>query len=273
MIVIRATKLKTPTIHKIGDAENEDCGLRSCERSEIRAFKSHLIAQGDFVIEVSTYLGLFVAGILITISPCILPILPMMLGSGLSKDRLAPAKMGLGLATGFAILGAGLALATSLIGLNTETSRIFFASLIGLAGLILIVPSLSEKFSLLNGVAQKSDQLARKLENAPGGPFWVGILLGGIWSPCIGPLLGAAFSLTASTSTAALASTQMSTFGIGAAVPIIAIAYLLPARLRNSLHKIASHGQMGRKILGLILIVMSLFVISGLDAEVVNLLM
>lgn len=147
------------------------------------------------MIELTTYFGLFVAGLLITISPCILPILPMMLGSGLSKDRFAPVKMGLGLATGFAILGAGLALATSLIGLNTETSRIFFASLIGLAGLVLIVPSFAEKFSVLNTVAQKSDGLARRLESAPGGPFWVGILLGGIWSPCIGPLLGAAFSL------------------------------------------------------------------------------
>lgn len=225
------------------------------------------------MIEVTTYIGLFVAGILITISPCILPILPMMLGSGLSKDRLAPIKMGLGLATGFAILGAGLALATSLVGLNTETSRIFFASLIGLAGLVLLVPSLTEKFSLLNGVALKSDQLARRIENAPGGPFWVGILLGGIWSPCIGPLLGAAFSLTASTSTAAIASTQMFTFGIGAAVPMIAIAYLLPARLRNSLHKVASHGQRGRKILGIILIVMSFLVISGLDAELVDMLL
>ena len=224
------------------------------------------------MIEISTYLYLFVAGLLITISPCILPVLPIMLSSGLSKNKLAPIQTGLGLAFGFAILGVLLSLATQALGLSPNVSQIFFGSLMGLAGIVILLPASTANFKFLNQLAEVSNKLSQNAEKLPGGNFYLGILLGGIWSPCIGPLLGAAFSLTGAKSTVFQAGVQMFTFGIGAALPLVLVAYFLKQNARKYLPKVAEGGKLGRQILGVVLVLVSLFVLTGLDVKAMEVL-
>lgn len=209
---------------------------------------------------------LLLAGMLITLSPCILPVLPVMASSGLAKHKLAPVFTGAGLALGFALMGMLLHGLGQALGLSENVTRPLFASLLVIFGLALVLPWLKQGSSgLLAPLAAKADQLATALEQKPGGAFWLGMLLGAIWSPCAGPILGAALGLAGNSGSLVNAGAQMLVFGIGAALPLIAIAYLFAGSARRYLPKIAAGGELARKILGYSLLLVGLMILTRLD--------
>lgn len=209
---------------------------------------------------------LLLAGMLITLSPCILPVLPVMASSGLAKHKLAPVFTGAGLALGFALMGMLLHGVGQVLGLSESVTRPLFASLLVIFGLALVLPWFKQGSSgLLAPLAAKADQLATALEQKPGGAFWLGMLLGAIWSPCAGPILGAALGLAGNSGSLLNAGVQMLVFGIGAALPLIAIAYLFAGSARRYLPKIAAGGELARKILGYSLLLVGLMILTRLD--------
>ncbi|CAM5190418.1 cytochrome c biogenesis CcdA family protein [Alishewanella longhuensis] len=209
---------------------------------------------------------LLLAGMLITLSPCILPVLPVMASSGLAKHKLAPVFTGAGLALGFALMGMLLHGVGQALGLSESVTRPLFASLLVIFGLALVLPWFKQGSSgLLSPLAAKADQLATALEQKPGGAFWLGMLLGAIWSPCAGPILGAALGLAGNSGSLVNAGVQMLVFGIGAALPLIAIAYLFAGSARRYLPKIAAGGALARKILGYSLLLVGVMILTRLD--------
>ncbi|WP_423187245.1 cytochrome c biogenesis CcdA family protein [Alishewanella sp. d11] len=209
---------------------------------------------------------LLLAGMLITLSPCILPVLPVMASSGLAKHKLAPVFTGAGLAIGFALMGILLHSIGQVLGLSDSVTRPLLASLLVLFGLALVLPWFKQgSAGLLAPLAAKADQLASTLEQKPGGAFWLGILLGAIWSPCAGPILGAALGLAGNSGSLLNAGVQMLFFGIGAAIPLIAIAYLFAGSARRYLPKLAAGGELARKILGYSLLLVGIMILSKLD--------
>lgn len=209
---------------------------------------------------------LLLAGMLITLSPCILPVLPVMASSGLAKHKLAPVFTGAGLALGFALMGMLLHGIGQTLGLSESVTRPLFASLLVLFGLALVLPWFKQGSSgLLAPLAVKADQVATALEQKPGGAFWLGMLLGAIWSPCAGPILGAALGLAGNSGSLVNAGVQMLVFGIGAALPLIAIAYLFAGSARRYLPKIAAGGELARKILGYSLLLVGVMILTRLD--------
>ncbi|WP_333607736.1 cytochrome c biogenesis CcdA family protein [Arsukibacterium sp.] len=211
---------------------------------------------------------LLLAGMLITLSPCILPVLPVMASSGLAKNKFAPLLTGAGLAVGFAIMGMLLHGLGGALGLTETVTRPLFASVLILFGLVLVVPRLTKGSSgLLSPLAAKADRLASTLEQKPGGAIWLGLLLGAIWSPCAGPVLGVALGLAGSATTILYAGLQMLVFGIGAAIPLIAIAYLFAGSARRYLPKMAAGSELARKMLGYSLLLVGLMILTGLDQQ------
>lgn len=209
---------------------------------------------------------LLLAGMLITLSPCILPVLPVMASSGLAKHKLAPVLTGAGLAVGFALMGILLHGLGSALGLSDSVTRPLFASLLVVFGLALVLPWFKQGSSgLLAPLAAKADQLAGILEQKPGGAFWLGLMLGAIWSPCAGPILGAALGLAGGSGSLLNAGIQMLVFGIGAALPLIAVAYLFAGSARRFLPKIASGGELARNILGYSLLLVGVMILTRLD--------
>jgi cytochrome c biogenesis protein CcdA len=108
-----------------------------------------------------------------------------------------------------------------------------------------------------------------------GGQFMVGALLGGVWSPCVGPTLGAAVSLASSSWAAAgsesgafggmlQATSMMFAFGVGSAIPLIATAYA-SRRVRGSRGKLLSASASGRRIFAGALVTMGAAVFAGFD--------
>jgi len=218
------------------------------------------------MIDYSVLPLLLLAGMLITLSPCILPVLPVMASSGLAKHKLAPVFTGAGLALGFALMGMLLHGVGNALGLSESVTRPLFAGLLILFGLALVLPWFKQgSTGLLAPVAAKADQLATALEQKSGGAFWLGMLLGAIWSPCAGPILGAALSLAGTSASLVNAGVQMLVFGIGAALPLIAVAYLFAGSAKRYLPKIAAGGELARKIFGYSLLLVGLMILTHLD--------
>ena len=89
----------------------------------------------------------FIAGILSTLSPCVIPILPIVIGSALNEHRFGPFALAIGLTASFTLLGTFLASMGSSLGIDAEHFRVLAAVLMLVIGLVLVSPMLQEKFA------------------------------------------------------------------------------------------------------------------------------
>ncbi len=215
-------------------------------------------------------LGLsFVAGMLSTLSPCVLPILPIVLASAASEHRLAPAALAAGLALSFTAIALFVATAGFAIGLDNGVFRMAAAVLLIAIGAVLAVPSLQEKMSAA------ASPFAGWAENRFGGfsgagisgQFAVGILLGAVWSPCAGPALGAASLLASQGKDLGEVALVMVLFGIGAALPLLAIGMLSREAALRLRGRLMGAGRALRLGLGAILIVLGAAILTGYDEQ------
>lgn len=212
----------------------------------------------------------FLAGLLTVLSPCVLPILPVLFGSASAGHRLGPAALALGVATAFA--GAGLLLATVgfAVGLDGDVLRPFFGLLVAVVGAVLLVPALTEVAgrALAPVAAIGSARVERVEGGSLAGQFGLGALLGLVWSPCVGPTLGAASLLASQGERLGSVAAVMLVFGIGAAVPLLAIGLAsrgILIRLRGGL---VSGGLLGRRLMGAGMLLVGLMTLAGLDRRV-----
>jgi cytochrome c biogenesis protein CcdA len=136
----------------------------------------------------------FLAGVLSTLSPCVLPLLPLVLGAAVSEHRLGLAALAAGLALSFVAIGLFVATIGFSMGLDAGIFRGVAALLLLAVGLVLMVPRLQAQLALAGGpVSGWTDRrLGDLVATGLKGQFVVGLLLGAVWSPCVGPTLGAA---------------------------------------------------------------------------------
>ena len=209
----------------------------------------------------------FVAGVLSTLSPCVLPLLPIVLATAASEHRAGPAALAAGLALSFVIVGLFVALIGFSIGLDTDVFRGVAAALLLSVGLVLIVPQLQTRFALaaapVSGwIEQRSAGFSM---SGASGQFGVGLLLGTLWSPCVGPTLGAASLLAAQGQDIARVAVTMLVFGLGAALPLLLLGLLSRETLRRWRDRMLSAGKGGKLALGVVLIATGVLVLTGLD--------
>ncbi|MBX9758175.1 MAG: cytochrome c biogenesis protein CcdA, partial [Beijerinckiaceae bacterium] len=141
----------------------------------------------------------FLAGVLSLLSPCVLPLVPMVLAAATGEHRLGPAALAGGLAISFTAIGLFIALFGFALGLDADAFRIAAAVLMILIGAVLLVPAMQVRLAAAAGPAANwaEDRFGGFSTAGLGGQFGVGLLLGAVWAPCVGPTLGAA-SLLAS---------------------------------------------------------------------------
>ncbi len=213
-------------------------------------------------------LGLaFLAGVLSVLSPCVLPLLPIVLGTAASQHRLAPLALAVGLALSFTIIGLFVATIGFAAGLDTGFFRTVSAILLIGVGLVLLVPRLQEQFALAaspvgNWAGSYADSFT------PGGlagQFGLGLLLGAVWSPCVGPTLGAASVLAAKGEDLAQVALTMLAFGVGAALPLLLLGLLSREAMMRWRGRMMEGGKAGKTLLGLVLVAVGLLVATNLD--------
>lgn len=213
-------------------------------------------------------LGLaFLAGLLSVLSPCVLPLLPLVLGAAASEHRLGPAALAAGLAVSF--VGIGLFVATIGFGLGLDAGpfRAGAALLMVLLGLVLLLPAAQIRLAVAAGPL--SDRAARRFGGLAGsglaGQFGVGLLLGAVWSPCVGPTLGAASLLAAQGRDLGVVAATMLLFGLGAALPLVLLGSLSRAALLRWRDRMRSASRGLKAALGLVLIVAGGAILLGSD--------
>jgi cytochrome c-type biogenesis protein len=97
------------------------------------------------------------------------------------------------------------------------------------------------------------------------GQFALGLLLGAVWSPCVGPTLGAASVLAAQGKDLGQVALVMLVFGLGAALPLLLIGMLSRAAMLRWRNRLMEAGKGGKMLLGGLLVAVGLFIVTGLD--------
>lgn len=219
--------------------------------------------------ELGTYSLSFIAGTLSILSPCVLPLVPILVGSSLMTHRFGPFALAAGLASSFTIVGVFIASVGVAIGLDQEVFRDVAATLLILFGITLLSRSLQEKFAVATSGLSSSGQtlLSRISTDGLFGQFLLGLLLGIVWSPCVGPTLGATITLASQGQDLAHATLVMAIFGIGASAPLIILGMLSRQAMMKFRDKMLAAGSAGKKILGILLLVLGLMIVTGLDKK------
>lgn len=209
----------------------------------------------------------FLAGVLTILSPCVLPLAPILASGAMAQHRFGPAALALGLAASFSLVGLFVATIGYAIGLDNDTLRLAGAAIMLGVGAVLVVPRFQMAFA--GAAAPLSNWANARTAGFEGagllGQTGLGALLGIVWAPCVGPTLGAASVLAAQGEDLAAVAFVMAMFGLGAAIVLTAIGYgarALIARYRGRLHAV---GEGGKRFLGWALIAVGVLVFSGLD--------
>ena len=173
-------------------------------------------------------LGLSVAaGSLTTLSPCVFPLLPLVLGGAVQGNRYAPVAMGLGMMLSFATIGVVLGALGPVLGIDADTIRVAGAAMLIVFAAVMLVPALGERFSQwMLPIASAANAASTRLDGGSlASAAALGAVLGLVWSPCSGPLLGSALTLVATEGGALRGGVVLALFGLGAAIPLVAVAY------------------------------------------------
>lgn len=166
------------------------------------------------------------ADILTIAAPCTLPMLPILLGASIGRaGHLRPTMIALGLVVSFSAAALLLGAITRLFDFDPNVLREAASILLLGFGLLMLWPAPFEWLSIrLNGWLALGNVGGRQHDGALGG-LVLGTTLGLVWTPCAGPVLGSILTLVATQKNAAWAGTLLIAYAIGAAIPMLAIAY------------------------------------------------
>jgi cytochrome c biogenesis protein CcdA len=218
------------------------------------------------------------AGSLTTLSPCVFPILPLVLGGAVQGNRLAPLAMGSGMAISFALIGLVIGALGPALGIDSDNVRIFGALLLIAFGLVMLVPVLNQRFTeWMLPIASSANAASSRLDGGSlGGAFLLGGVLGLVWSPCSGPLLASALTLVASEGGASRGALILGLFGIGAAIPLVAVAYASRSGFSRARGWVLGHIDGIKKAFGVVILITGVAILTGgdkwVEARVVDLL-
>lgn len=208
----------------------------------------------------------FLAGIVTAFSPCVLPLLPVILVSAVQQGRLRPWGVLTGFVVSFTVATLLLAALVSLAGFDPDAVRTVSGFVILACGVVLAVPYLSHRFEALAGGAAT---LGAKIPDRGG--FWGGLVLGSglglAWTPCVGPIMASVISLALSQAVTADAALTAVAFSLGTALPMAGMIFGGRSLIQR-FGWLQRHLGAIRTIFGLLLAVAGLLILSGLDRQI-----
>lgn len=214
-------------------------------------------------------LGLL-AGVLSTLSPCVLPLLPLVLGGAAAAHRFGMLALAAGLVVSFVGVGMFVATIGFSIGLDADVFRLASAVLLAGLGVVLLSGPLQARFAIAaSGVGNAGNRLlARLAPGGLGGQLVIGLVLGAIWSPCVGPTLGAASVLAAQGKDLGAVMLVMAAFGLGAALPLLVVGSLSREAMQRWRGRMLGAGQTGKGVLGGGALLVALLIVTGWDKAI-----
>jgi len=210
------------------------------------------------------------AGILSILSPCVLPLVPVVLTGAVAEHRLAPLALAAGVALSFTAIGLFVATIGFSIGLDLALFRTVAALLLIVVGAVLMVPRLQVGFATAAGPVSNwtQNRFGHLSTSGISGQFGVGLLLGAVWTPCVGPTLGAASVMAARGEDLATVTLTMLAFGIGTALPLLVLSALSREALLRWRGRMMSAADVLKLALGILLILAGAMTLTGFDRTV-----
>lgn len=221
------------------------------------------------LIDITTYGLSFVAGVLSILSPCVLPLVPIIVGTALNTHRFGPYALALGLSISFTVIGVFLATLGDALGIDQDLFRQIAAWLLLFFGVVLLSTNLQAGFaSLTSGLGSKGQQILEKFStDSLLGQFGLGLILGIIWSPCVGPILGATVTLASQGQQLDQVVIVMAMFGIGAGLPLILLGMLSRQVMMNIRGKLFAAGKLGKQVLGGMMLLIGIMILTSIDKQ------
>ncbi|TCP31404.1 cytochrome c biogenesis CcdA family protein [Sphingomonas sp. BK235] len=210
----------------------------------------------------------YVAGALTILSPCVLPLVPIVLSSAAQRHRLAPLALGAGLVVAFTSVGFTVAAFGQALGIDTLAVRAAGAIVLVLAGVVLLFQKAQDALArLATPLAAWAGRRQETLDARAGlwGQAAVGALLGVVWAPCVGPTLGAAVALAAEGTNLGEVLVVMAAFGLGIATVLLLIAGVARGVLARWRDRLMLAGGRGKAVLGGLLVILGASILTGLD--------
>jgi len=211
----------------------------------------------------------YLAGVLSTLSPCVLPLIPILLATAVGAHRFGPYALAVGLALSFAVVGIFIATVGASLGLDASTFRnVAAVVLIGFA-IVLLSSKLQERFAIAtSGLSSVGDKLLSRIRlDGLAGQLVIGLVLGIIWSPCVGPTLGAATTLASQGQSLVQIALLMLIFGIGAGTPLVVLGSLSRNTVMRVRGRMMAAGKSGKLMLGVLLLAVGVAILTGWDKQ------
>jgi len=210
------------------------------------------------------------AGVLSVLSPCVLPLLPIVLGAAAAEHRLAPAALALGVAISFTVLGLFVSTIGFAIGLDAGVFRVLAAVVLMTVGIVLLAAPLQARLAAAGGPIGNyvEETFGRFSTRGASGQFALGLLLGAVWAPCVGPTLGAASILAARGENLGQVAIAMAVFGLGAALPLLAMGMLSREAMMRWRGRLLEAGSGGKAVLGILLVTVGIMILTGIDKRI-----
>ena len=217
----------------------------------------------------------FLAGMATVATPCVLPILPAVL-SGSVGSRLRPLAIVTGMTLSFTLMGL-LVFTVASFGFFTDYLRWFSIFVIIGMGAVLFDDDINEVYvkissSILNYFREHVTFIGKitskaNPEGLPGGLF-LGMSLGILWIPCVGPILGSVFSVVAESSAGSgnvsYGMILLLAYSLGVSIPMLVIAYSGKS-VSGRVKWFSKRSHFFKKLSGLILILVGLMMLFGID--------
>ena len=212
----------------------------------------------------SISLGLALLGGLLTVlSPCVLPVLPVVVGRSLQSHLYGPIALALGLVSGFALTGSLLGVTASWFTHLAGFLRNGAIALLLVIGLFALFPQWNYRLLILPA----GNWIKPPVPAGLAGEFWLGTQLGLLWTPCAGPVLGSILVLAAVDHQIGGAFVLLLLYGIGAALPMLAVAYG-GRYLSRRLLSLRAHSATLQRVGGAIVISTAIAILLGWDIQI-----
>jgi cytochrome c biogenesis protein CcdA/thiol-disulfide isomerase/thioredoxin len=201
----------------------------------------------------------FVAGVVTAISPCVLPVLPIVLAGGASGSPRRPYAVVAGLVVSFTVFTLSAAALLSALGLPDDLLRTVAIAVVVVVGLSLVWPRLGDL------LGRPFHALARRRPGDAGGGFLLGVSLGLLFTPCAGPVIGAVATVAATQSVTVETVLITLAYGLGAGVVLLGVA--IAARRGMSLRAVRMHAPLVRRVLGAAILGVAVLMVLGVDKD------
>lgn len=204
----------------------------------------------------------YLAGLLTLINPCVLPVLPIVLASALGQSRAGPVALAAGMSLSFIVFGVFVTAFGNAIGLTQDLLSQIGAVLLVAFGLVLLVPAFARQFEAATaGVSAGADARMTGLSGGVRGQFLGGMLLGAVWSPCIGPTLGGAIALASQGQTLWWVALIMAGFAAGVSTFIIALGLGTGEAIRARATSLRGLAERSKPLLGAAFVIVGLMIL------------